>query len=99
MFCELQGRENKLDDLMGHRSATLSLLMSHSLTGLSIRFGELLYPPGSGYRSKPGGLMDDIRVLTPEKGDDCTQTALASLIFFQSANTIRTTTSLTIWLS
>jgi hypothetical protein len=63
---------------------------------LSIRLQRLLDPPGSGYRSETGGLMDALRVLTPEKSDDCTQTALASLIFFQFANTIRTTTSLTI---
>ena len=40
--------------------------------------------------------MDALRVLTPEQSDDFSRAALASLIFFQFANTIRTTTSLTI---
>ena len=73
--------------------------MSHSLSELSIRLKRLLYPPGSGYRSETGGLMGALRVLTPDKGDDCAQTALASLILFQFVNTTRITTSLTIWLS
>ena len=73
--------------------------MFYSLSELFIRLRRLLDPPGSGYRSHFAGLMDALRELTPEKGDDCTQTALALLIFFQFANSIRTTTSLTIWLS
>ena len=55
--------------------------MSHSLSELSIRLQRLRDPPGSGYRSETGGLMDALRVLTPEKSDDCTQTTLAPLIF------------------
>ena len=43
--------------------------MSHSLSELSIRLKRLLAPPGSGYRSETGGLMDALRVLTPEEGD------------------------------
>ena len=43
--------------------------MSHSLSELSIRLKRLLAPPGNGYRSETGGLMDALRVLTPEEGD------------------------------
>ena len=80
----MQGRENTSSDLMSLRSAnsTSYLLMSHSLSELSIRLQRLLDPPGSGYRSETAGLLDALRVLTPEKGDGCTQTALAWLIFF-----------------
>jgi hypothetical protein len=62
--------------------------ISHSLSELSIRLQRLLDPTGSGHRGQILGLLDALRVLTPEKSDDCTQTALASLIFFQFANTI-----------
>ena len=73
----MQGRENTPGDLMSLRSAATSyLLMSHSLSELFIRLKRLLNPPGSGYRGHLGGLMDALRTLTPEKGDDCTQTAL-----------------------
>ena len=51
------------------------------LLELSIRLQRLLEPPGSGYRSETGGLMDALRVLTPEQSDDRFQIALASLIF------------------
>jgi len=68
--------------------------MSDSLSGLCIRLQRILDPPGSGYRSETGGLMDALRVLTPEQSDDYSQIALASLNFLQFANTIRATTSL-----
>ena len=54
---------------------------SDLLSELSTRLQRLLEPPGSGYRSETGGLMEALRVLTPEQSDDCFQTALPSLIF------------------
>ena len=54
---------------------------SDLLSKLFIRLRRILEPPGSGYRSETAGLMDALRVLTPEQSDDRFQTALASLIF------------------
>jgi hypothetical protein len=98
VYSEMQGRENTSSDLMNIRFAAIPpcLLISDLLLELSISLQRLLEPPGSAYRSETGGLMTALRVLTPEQSDDCPQTALASLIFFQFANTIRTTTSLII---
>ena len=57
------------------------MLGSDLLSELTIRLQRLLDPPGSGYRSETGGLMEALRVLTPEQSDDRFQTALAPLIF------------------
>ena len=57
------------------------MVRSDLLSKLSIRLQRLLEPPGSGYRSETGGLMEALRVLTPDQSDNCFQTALASLIF------------------
>ena len=83
----MQGRENTSEDLMWLGSVTISCLLicrvvrSDLPSELSIRLRRLLEPPGSGYRSETGGLMDALRVLTPEQSDDRFQTALAPLIF------------------
>ena len=58
--------------------------MSGLLSELSIRLQRSLEPPGSGYRSETGGLMDALRVLTPEQSEIVFRQPLASLIYFFS---------------
>ena len=79
----MQGRENTSDDLMWLGFVAISCLLICSMVSseLFIRLRRLLEPPGSGYRSETGGVMDALRVLTPEQSDNHFQTALASLIF------------------
>ena len=97
VYSEMQGRQNTSGDLMSLGSAIISyLLMADLLSEIFIRLQRLLEPPGSGYRSETGGLMDALRVLTVEQSDDFPQTAIALLIFYQFANTIQTIMSLII---
>ena len=39
------------------------------LTSEFYRLKRLLYAPSSGYRSNTGGLMEALRILTPEQSD------------------------------
>ena len=65
VYSEMQGRENTPGDLMALRFIIIKYM---SFSHIQIyRLQRLLDPPGSGYRSETGGLMEALRVLTPEQ--------------------------------
>ncbi len=63
----MQGRENTSGDLMALRWVSTVPIVFVSLSLKSCRMQRLLDPPGSAYRSETGGLMEALRVLTPEQ--------------------------------
>jgi Zn-dependent M16 (insulinase) family peptidase len=66
----MQGRENTSGDLMALRFVGRDLNKKERNLRYFLmlnRLQRLLHPPGSGYRSETGGLMDALRVLTPQQ--------------------------------
>jgi hypothetical protein len=65
----MQGRENTSGDLMALRF--VSGLFSYQISQLigNVRLQRLANLPGSAYRSETGGLMEALRILTPEQSE------------------------------
>ena len=51
----------------------------HTRLSISFRLQRLLDPVGSGYRSETGGLMEALRVLTPDQSEDSMNIGMAVL--------------------
>lgn len=65
VYSEMQGRENTSGDLMALKY--VSSCPTYSSAHLFVRLQRLVNPPGSAYRSETGGLMEALRMLTPEQ--------------------------------
>lgn len=65
VYSEMQGRENTSGDLMALR--WVPLWWNTQSIWLNWRLQRLMDPPGSAYRSETGGLMEALRLLTPDQ--------------------------------
>jgi hypothetical protein len=65
----MQGRENTSGDLMALRFVFGTFFLPNITLTSSISLQRLVNPPGSAYRSETGGLMEALRVLTPEQSE------------------------------
>jgi Zn-dependent M16 (insulinase) family peptidase len=72
VYSEMQGRENTSGDLMALRYVgwSTSYYIAFNSDFIIIRMQRLMNPPGNAYRSETGGLMEALRVLTPDQSKE-----------------------------